>query len=193
MPPVARLVGRRAVLAGLLAIIGAGVPWTRCQAESDLRDAEYKVKAAFLYKFASYVEWPADVFERPDSPFVIGVTGADALADELAQILVGRSIGGRPVAVRKLRRGDPVSGLHILFVGRSNRGLPSDVLASAKGRPVLTVTESEDAFALGSVINFVIVDDKVRFDVALREAEQANLKVSARLLSVARKVVTGPS
>jgi hypothetical protein len=193
MPPVVRLAGRRAVLAGLLAIIGAGVPWAGCLAQSDLQDAEYKVKAAFLYKFASYVEWPADVFERPDSPFVIGATGADALTDELAQIVVGRSIGGRPVAVRKLRRGDPVSGLHILFVGRSNRGLPSDVLASAKGRPVLTVTESEDAFALGSVINFVIVDDKVRFDVALREAEQANLKVSARLLSVARKVVTGPS
>jgi hypothetical protein len=193
MPPVARLVGRRAVLAGLLAIIGAGVPWTRCLAQSDLLDAEYKVKAAFLYKFASYVEWPADVFERPDSPFVIGATGADALADELARIVVGRSIGGRPVAARKLRRGDPASGLHILFVGRSNRGQLSDVLASAKGRPVLTVTESEDAFALGSVINFVIVDDKVRFDVALREAEQANLKVSARLLSVARKVVTGPS
>jgi hypothetical protein len=192
MPPVVRPVGRRAVLAGLLAIIGAGVPWPGCLAQSDLQAAEYKVKAAFLYKFASYVEWPADVFE-PDSPFVIGVAGADALADELAQIVVGRSIGGRPVAVRKLRRSDPVSGLHILFFGRSNRGLPSDVLASAKGRPVLTVTESEDAFALGSVINFVIVDDKVRFDVALREAEQANLKVSARLLSVARKVVTGPS
>jgi hypothetical protein len=57
----------------------------------------------------------------------------------------------------------------------------------------LTVTESEDTFALGSVINFVIVDDKVRFDVALREAELANLKVSARLLAVARKVLGGPS
>ena len=191
-PAILRPAGRRAVLGGLLAMIGAGSPWGRCLAQSDLQAAEYKVKAAFLYKFASYVEWPADVFE-PDSPFVIGVTGADALADELAQIVVGRSIGGRPVAVRKLRRSDPVSGLHILFVGRSNRGLPSDVLASAKGRPVLTVTESEDAFALGSVINFVIVDDKVRFDVALREAEQANLKVSARLLSVARKVLAGPS
>ena len=177
----------------LLAIIIAGGVWPACQAQSDLQAAEYKVKAAFLYKFTSYVEWPAEVFDRPDSPFVLGVAGADALADELTQIAVGRSIGGRPVAVRKLHRGDPVSRLHILFIGRSDRGLPSDVLASAEGRPVLTVTESEEAFALGSVINFVIVDDKVRFDVALREAELANLKVSARLLSVARKVLTGPS
>jgi hypothetical protein len=184
--------GRRAVLAGLLAIIGATGPWSRCWAQSDLQAAEYKVKAAFLYKFAAYVEWPPHVFERPESPFVIGVAGADALSAELARIVAGRSIDGRPVAVRKLRHGEPVSGLQMLFIGRSDSG-STDVLASAKGRPVLTVTESEDAFALGSIINFVIVDDKVRFDVAPREADLANLKVSARLLSVARKVLAGPS
>ena len=83
--------------------------------------------------------------------------------------------------------------MQILFIGGSDAGRLSDILASTKGRPVLTVTESEDTFALGSMINFVIVDDKVRFDVALREAELANLKVSARLLSVARKVLAGPS
>ena len=81
----------------------------------------------------------------------------------------------------------------MLFIGRSDGDRPTDVLASAKGRPVLTVTESENAFALGSMINFVIVQDRVRFDVALRETEMANLKVSARLLSVARKVLAGPS
>jgi hypothetical protein len=188
-----RPAGRRAVLAGMLAIIGTSGDWDRCWAQSDLQAAEYKVKAAFLFKFAGYVEWPPEVFEAPDAAFVIGVIGADALGDQLAQIVAGRSIGGRPVAVRTLRRGEPVSGLHILFIGRSNGGRPLDVLASAKGRPVLTVTESEDAFALGSMINFVIVEDKVRFDVAPREAELANLKVSARLLSVARKVLAGPS
>jgi hypothetical protein len=185
--------GRRATLAGLLALATAAGNWPRCWAQSDLRAAEYKVKAAFLYKFASYVEWPPEVFEGPESPFVIGAAGADALGDELAQVVAGRSIGGRPVVARKVRRGEPVIGLHILFIGRSDGGRPSDILASAKGRPVLTVTESEDAFALGSMINFVIVGDKVRFDVALREAEAANLKVSARLLSVARKVLAGPS
>ena len=178
-----------AVLVGLTIASGCVGP---CLAQSDLQTAEYKVKAAFLYKFASYIEWPSEVFERPESPIVIGVAGADPLSDELAQVVTGRSIGGRPVEVRKLRRGVPLNGLQILFIGRSDRG-SSDVLASAKGRPVLTVTESEDAFALGSMINFVIVDDRVRFDVALREAEMANLKVSARLLRVARKVLAGPS
>jgi hypothetical protein len=185
--------GHRVVLAGLLAMVMASGYWTPCRAQSDLQIAEYKVKAAFLYKFASYVEWPPQVFERAETPLVIGVAGADALSDELARLIAGRSIGGRPMVVRRLRRGEAVDGVHILFIGRSDGGRLSETLASAKGRPVLTVTESEDAFALGSVINFVIVDDKVRFDVALREAEQANLKVSARLLAVARKVVAGPS
>jgi hypothetical protein len=178
-----------AVLVALAVASGCVEP---CLAQSDLRIAEYKVKAAFLYKFASYIEWPSEVFERPESPIVIGVAGADAMSDQLAQDVAGRSIGGRPVEVRKLRRGVPLSGLHVLFVGRSDRG-SSDVLASTKGRPVLTVTESEDAFALGSMINFVVIDDRVRFDVALREAEIANLKVSSRLLRVARRVLGGPS
>jgi len=185
--------GRRLVLGGLLAIALASAYRASCLAQSDVQIAEYKVKAAFLYKFASYIEWPAQVFERPESAFVIGVSGAEALGDQLAQIVAGRSINGRPVAVRKLHRGEPASGLQILFIGGSDAGRLSDILASTKGRPVLTVTESEDTFALGSMINFVIVDDKVRFDVALREAELANLKVSARLLSVARKVLAGPS
>ena len=191
-PPPSRGGASRVVTAVLLALaVASGFPPT-CLAQSDEQIAEYKVKAAFLYKFASYIEWPAQVFERAESPIVIGVAGADPLSEELAQVVSGRSIGGRPVEVRKLRRGAPLNGLHILFVGRADHGSP-DVLASAKGRPVLTVTESEDAFALGSMINFVIVDDRVRFDVALREAELANLKVSARLLRVARKVLAGPS
>jgi hypothetical protein len=192
-PAMRARAARRAACAGLLAALLAGGNWVACRAQPATPVPDYKVEAAFLYKFASYVEWPPPVFDRPQSPFVIGVAGADLLGEELARIVDGRSIGGHAVEVRKLRRGDPVSGLHILFVGHADGGKPSDFLASAKGRPVLTVTDSEDAFALGAVINFVIVGDKVRFDVALREAEAANLKVSARLLSVARKVVGGPS
>ena len=192
---VQQRIDRRAACGQLLALLVGGAPWPRCLAQSDQTDlqiAEYRVKAAFLYKFASYVEWPARVFVRPESPFVFGVSGADALGEELGQVVVGHSVGGRPVLIRKLRRGDSVEGLHILFVGGTDGGRPAEVLASAKGKPVLTVTESADTFALGSIINFVIVDDKVRFDVALREAELCNLRVSARLLSVARKVLAGP-
>jgi hypothetical protein len=191
-PPAGAWARRRAALAGLL---GMALVWLGpgAGAQEARQAAEYEVKAAFLYKFASYVEWPPQVFAEAGSPFAIGVAGADLLADALARIVAQRTIDGRPVEIRKLRRGDPVDGLQILFVGRDGGERLSDFLDSARGRPVLTVSESEDAFALGSMINFVVVDDKVRFDVALREAEHANLKVSSRLLSVARKVRTGPS
>ena len=157
-------------------------------AQSEVQASEYRVKAAFLYKFGAYIEWPDGSFPRPDSPLVIGVLGADALAEELAQIVAGRNVNGRPVSVRKLRAGGSIEGLHILFVGRGDDGRLAEVLAAARGRPVLTVTESEEA-SPGSMINFVLVDDKVRFDVSLLPADLGSVKISARLLAVARKVV----
>jgi len=154
---------------------------------------EYRVKAAFLYKFGSYIEWPSGSFARADSPVAIGVMGADALADELVQIVAGRNVNGRPVRVRKLRPGDPIAGLHVLFVGRAESGRLAEILAAAKGQALLTVTESEGGLELGSMINFVVVEDKVRFDIAPPPSESSNLKISARLLGVARKVVSKSS
>lgn len=177
-------------LAALLVAGGAG----ECAAQADeAQAAEYRVKAAFLYKFGSFVEWPPDAFARPEIPFVIGVIGADELADELAQVVAGRSVSGHPITVRKLRRGSSLAGLQVLFIGRADGGRLAEILAPAKGQPMLTVTESEGALAHGSVINFVVVGDKVRFDVALPPAELGNLKISARLLAVARRVIAGPT
>ena len=164
-----------------------------CLADTDAQSAEYRVKAAFLYKFGSYVDWPQQTFERTDSPLVIGVVGADALADELAQIVAGRTINGRPQIIKKQRRGDPLTGLHILFVSRTEEARMADALAAARGSATLVVTESNNAIPPGSMINFVLVDDKVRFDIALPPAQQGNLKISARLLGVARKVLAGAS
>jgi hypothetical protein len=162
-------------------------------AQPDARAAEVRIKAAFLYKFSDFIEWPPEAYGKPDSPFTIGVMGADALADELAQVVARRTVGGRPVEVRKLRRGAPLAGLQMLFVGGRDAGRLAEALSAAKGQPTLTVTESEEAQIPGSMINFVLVDDKVRFDVALPPAEAENLRISSRLLSVARRVVAGPS
>jgi hypothetical protein len=168
--------------------VAAGIASPR-PAQADTQADEYRVKAAFLYKFGSYIEWPSGSFARADSPVAIGVMGADALADELAQIVAGRNVNGRPVLVRKLRPGGPIAGLHVLFIGGSDSGRLAEILAAARGRALLTVTESEGGLELGSMINFVVVEDKVRFDVAPPPPESGNLKISARLLGVARKVV----
>jgi uncharacterized protein DUF4154 len=162
-------------------------------AQGDTRAAELRIKAAFLYKFCDFVEWPARAFAAPERAFTIGILGADALADELAAVVSQRSVHGRPVVVRKLRHGASLTGLHLLFVGGHDGGRLPEVLAAAKGRPTLTVTEVEDGEDPGSVINFVLIADKVRFDVALPPAEAGGLKISARLLAVARRVVAGAS
>lgn len=155
------------------------------------RTAEAQIKAAFLYKFGGFVEWPVQAFERPDSPFTIGVLGADAVATELERVVPGRTVQGRPIAVRKVKRGESLAGLHLLFVGVAESARIGEMVVGLKGRPLLLVTESEDALAQGSMINFVAVENKVRFDVALPPAERGHLKISARLLAVARKVIPG--
>jgi len=154
------------------------------------RASEAQVKAAFLYKFGGFIEWPAAAFSRADSAFVIGVLGAEGAAAELERVVAARNIQGRSVAVHRLKRGESLAGLHLLFVGQSESGRLAEVLAAAKGQPLLVVTETEDALTKGSMINFITVEDKVRFDVALPQAERGQLKISARLLAVARKVIT---
>ena len=151
--------------------------------------AEHRVKAAFVYKFGGYVEWPDDAFATPSSPLVIGVVGADALADALERMSAGRFVGGRPVQVRKLAHGAPLFGLHVVFIGRTDSARLAEALDASRGQAALTVTESEDGLRLGSMINFVVVAGKVRFDVAPPRAQAERLRISSRLLSVARSVV----
>ena len=175
------------MIAGAVMLLLAGTS-SPCTAQSDPQATEYQVKAAYLYKFVGYVEWPLRAEAASDAPVTIGVMGADGLADELQQVVAGRNINGRPISVRKLGPGDPVAGLQMLFIGRAASDI-GELLADSRKNGVLTVTESDNAFALGSVINFVVVQDKIRFDIGLQSAEHAHLRISSRLLGVARKVV----
>jgi hypothetical protein len=151
-------------------------------------DREVQVKAAFLYKFGDFVDWPGSAFAGPDAVFTIGVVGADTLADELERVTKGRSVQERAVVVRRIRRGEPLGRVHVLFIGQAESARLPELAAATQGQPVLVVTDTDGATTRGSMINFVSVDGKVRFDVALPPAERGNLKISARLLAVARKV-----
>lgn len=181
---------RRALVAGVAVALALAASGARAEGEGAV--AECRVKAAFLFKFLDFIEWPRAGLERPDAPFVIGVLGARALADELAQGVAGRQVGGRPVQLRVLAHGDPPAGLQVLFVGRPESAQVPAIAAAAEGQALLVVTEAADGLAAGGGINFVVVDDKVRFDIALRPIERAGLKVSARLLTVARTVSPNP-
>lgn len=150
--------------------------------------SESTVKAAFLYKFAGYIEWPAGIFAAADTPFVIAVTGSDEVAAELVKIVAGRSIAGHPVVVKRLREGESLRGVHLLFAGRETPRLAA-LLKSALQQGVLTVTEAEHGLELGSAINFVVADDRVGFEVSLDSAEKSGHRISSRMLAVARRVL----
>lgn len=152
-----------------------------------------QVKAAYLYKFTSYVEWPSGAFVDASSPLIIGVMGDDALAEELEHLVASRTVNGRPLSVRKVRRGDAsLDGMHMLFVGRLEKNRLLETLATLKGRPILTVTDADEALGLGSMINFLVTGDRLRFEVALPAAETSRLKISALMLAAAYKVVKEP-
>lgn len=157
-------------------------------AEESPQDIEQRVKAAFLFKFGGYVEWPERVFSRSDSPLVIAVAGAEVLAEELSRIASGRTMNGRPVVMRRVRGGEQLSGAHVLFVSRSEAGRLGELLSVTQGQPVLTVTETEKGLAQGSIINFVIADNRVRFEVSLEAAMRNGLRIGAPLLAVAQRV-----
>lgn len=182
-----------ALACALLAVVALPVD-AQAQAPEHSTDVARQVKAAYLYKFASYVEWPSREFADAKSPLTIGVMGEDALADELAYMVASRTVNGRPVAVRKVRRtDDALGGIHILFVGRLEKSKLPEILAGLKGRPILTVTDADDALALGSMVNFVVTGDRLRFEVALPAAETSRIKISALMLAAAYKVVKEPS
>ncbi|WP_426209058.1 YfiR family protein [Massilia sp. TWP1-3-3] len=181
--------GRRRTVLGLaIGALLAGVPvLTRAQAGTTT-SLERKVKAAFLYKFLGYTDFPPGALGEAGAPLVIGVVDADELAAELTRIVSGRTVGAHPITVRVLREQDAPGGVHLLFVGGADALKVRNVLRSLAPAPVLLVTEAEDGLRQGSVINFRIVEERVRFDVSLGAAEKNSVKLSSRLLTVANQV-----
>jgi hypothetical protein len=184
-------------LAGLALLCAAGLCVahglvTPARAENAAGSAalERRVKAAFLYKFLGYAEFPPGAFADPASPVTIGVVGADELAAELARIVSGRTINNRPVVVRAMRESELGAPVHLLFVAGMDAGRVGRMVRAA-GHALLVVTECDGGLQQGSAINFRIVDERVRFDVALDAAERNGIKLSSRLLTVANRVQKG--
>ena len=175
-----------ALIAGATSWPGAVLP-----ASDEQTSLEHRVKAAFLYKIAGYVEWPNTSFPRPDTPITIGVVGADPLEAELTQISTGRTAHNRSITVKRLKGNESLDGVHILFVGRAEGGQLPQLVPKARQRSILIVTESEDALKSGSAINFVLSDGRVRFEISLDSAHRSGLKLSSRLLAVAEQVYGG--
>jgi hypothetical protein len=148
---------------------------------------ESAIKAAFLYKFGSFVEWPQGVFRSATAPFLIGVYGDEAVAAELEQITQGRDIEGHPVVVLRLKESEDLAPLHVLYAGGAREARTRDVLASARG-PVLTVADGPVGGRAAPVLYFTQEQGRVRFCASLPAAGARGLKLSAKLLAVAQQV-----
>jgi len=147
--------------------------------------SEYQVKAAFLLNFTKFIEWPATEFETSNSPMEICILGSDPFGETLDQMVKGETVHGRPVVVRRLKRPPGPKSCHVLFASSIDKEMHALTDVSAG---VLTVGEGPGFLRDGGIIGFVIENRRVRFDVNQAAAEKAGLKISSKLLAVARSV-----
>lgn len=173
----------------LVAVLWSSAPGAVAQVPADVTAEE--VKAAFVYQIARYVEWPGNAFPRPATPLTITVAGADALASELSRIVKGRTLHDRPIVVQRLKDASALAGTHLLFVGQDQRARLAELAPAARKSGILIVSEWESALSAGAMVNFVMVEGRIRFQVALDAVQRSGLKMSSRLLAVAQQVYSG--
>lgn len=168
--------GWLAVLACLLMGVASG---------EDAVSKEYRLKAAFLYNFSKFVEWPARAFPGSDSPLVIGVFRANPFGGELQKTVGGRRINGRPIVVMMVPSAAAARQTHLLFVGAAYDSKLAELRQALKGSAVLTVGETEAFSKQGGMVTFKLQNDSLRFAINNAPAQQAGLKISAQLQRLA--------
>jgi hypothetical protein len=173
------MVGCVAAVAALL--LSAGV----VRADSQ---REYQVKAAFLYNFAKFVEWPSRAFVDSTGPLRFCIVGQDPFGETLDATVRGRTVGGRGIVVERVSVGEAVRHCHLVFVDAVGERELAHILHNFSRVAVLTVGESPAFLEAGGMLRLFVDGNKVRFDVNVGAAETAGLKVSSQLLKLARSV-----
>lgn len=156
------------------------------QAGAQEPSPEYELKAAFLYNFVKFVEWPADAFAGAKSPLTICVYGNDPFRASLDGVVRGETLGERGLLVQRPEALGDLRDCRVLFVSRSESHRLPEVLAQVEGAPVLTVGDTDGFLRAGGVINFVMEDNKVRFQINQEAAERNRLTISSKLLRLAK-------
>jgi hypothetical protein len=149
---------------------------------------EYHVKAAFLYNFARFVEWPSTAFRNQQDPFVVCVLGADPFGSALEETLGGKQIDGRAFRIARISEAPQANACQILFIGFPDRKRMAAAIAALPARGVLTIGETDGFIAAGGIVNLTLREGHVGFQVNQRAAERADLQISSRLLSLAQAV-----
>lgn len=171
--------------------------WDAC-AQKPADVSEDAAKTIYLYNFAIYVDWPSSTFANGDSPFVIGVLGDDAFAGDLSKAVDGKKVvGGRKVTVKKLKwnkeQRDPkeYKDCNLLYITAQEAAHGDEIIQMLKGAPTLTIADFSDFARRGGIINFILEDSRVHFEVNVEAAKQSDLNISSRVLNIAKIVRTG--
>ena len=149
---------------------------------------EYKVKAAFLYNFPKFVEWPAQAFKSPADPIVIGVLGRNPFHEALSDALAGKNINGRRFEIREISEASQAAGCQMIFFAASERKRNAELLKEIGMMGILTIGETANFAEDGGVVNFKIEGGNVRLQINLDAARRQQLHISAKLLSLAEIV-----
>lgn len=149
--------------------------------------SEYAIKAAYLYKFAAFVEWPSASFAAANSPLNLCIVGFDPFGAQLDNAVANQRIGDHPIVARRLERAHPDANCHIAYIGGSKAESVAEGLATLRGSQTLTVTDQSMGSARGA-IHFVVKDQRVRFHINDEAAEQNRLSISSKLLRLALTV-----
>jgi hypothetical protein len=171
------------LVSGFLIALAIGSVVVRSQ---ETPPSEYQVKAAFLYNFVKFVEWPSEAFASETAPIVIGVLGDSPFGTDLEKMIKGKTINGRELAVRPVSMPE-LKLCQIVFICRSEKKRINEVFRALQGSSTLTVGELDRFTESGGMINFVMEGNKVRFEIKGDAAKQAGLKISSKLLSLALK------
>jgi hypothetical protein len=156
----------------------------------ETREAEYRVKAAFLYHFLGYTTWPQDCFEGPEAPITVLVVGEDPFGPHLRAALEDKVVGGRGIKVLHSPEVPPQIGAQLVFAGRLSKPEVERLLGLCRGKPVLLFGERPGFADAGAQGNFYLEDGKVRFEVNVEALTASRLELSSQLLKLARIVRT---
>jgi hypothetical protein len=147
---------------------------------------EYQLKAAFLYNFTQFVEWPAEAFAQGDSPLVIGVLGEDPFGSYLDEIVQGEKVNNHPLVVQRYAKVEDIKQCHILFINfKGSRDELKQVLGIVKSSSTLTVSDGDSFVRSGGMVRFFTEDNKLRIRIGLDPIKEAHLVISSKLLRLA--------
>lgn len=150
-----------------------------------LRTSPYQLKAAFLYNFAKFIDWPPTSFQDDKSPFIIGVLGNNPFGTDLNQMVAGKTINDHPILIANFHATTDVTNCQILFISSSEKKMFPAIIERLRSIPVLTVSESDGFLEAGGMVNFVQDSSKIHFQINNDAAKSSGLKISSRLLSLA--------